>query len=80
MPSKLAPRAARGLDLHAVLRRLAEMEVNEIWVESGPRLAGALLQEGLVNEVVAYLAPSVLGSTARGMFDLPELASLDQTS
>ena len=71
-------RAAQGLDLHAVMRRLAQMEVNEVWVESGPRLAGALLQEGLVNEVVAYFAPSVLGSNARGMFDLPELVSLDR--
>ena len=75
---EVAPRAARGLDLHAVLRRLSELEVNELWVEAGPRLAGALLQGNLVNEIVAYLAPSVLGSTARGMFDLPELASLDQ--
>lgn len=71
-------RAGAGLDLRAVMQRLAQIEINEVWVEAGPRLAGALLQERLVNEVVAYLAPTVLGSSARGMFDLPGLASLEQ--
>ncbi len=71
-------RAARGLDLRAVLGRLVEMEANEIWVESGPRLAGALLGDGLVNEAILYLAPCVLGSGAQGMFDLPAISSLEQ--
>jgi diaminohydroxyphosphoribosylaminopyrimidine deaminase / 5-amino-6-(5-phosphoribosylamino)uracil reductase len=71
-------RDSRGLDLSALMQRLAQMEVNEIWVESGPRLAGALLGAGLVNEIVTYLAPSVLGSTAQAMFELEPLASLRQ--
>ena len=71
-----APAAARGVDLEAVLRRLAELEINEVWVEAGPTLNGALLAAGLVDELVVYLAASVLGASARGMFDTPPLASL----
>ena len=69
---------SRGLDLGALMARLAQMEVNEVWVESGPRLAGALLDAGYVNEIVAYIAPCVLGSTAQAMFALEPLATLQE--
>ncbi len=72
------PRESRGLDLGALMKRLAQLEMNEVWVESGPRLAGALLAAGLVNEIVAYLAPCVLGSSAQAMFALEPLVSLEQ--
>ncbi|WP_374680515.1 dihydrofolate reductase family protein, partial [Hydrocarboniphaga effusa] len=52
--------------------------VNEVLVECGPRLAGALLQAKLVDELLVYLAPSLLGSEARGLAALPGLARLDQ--
>lgn len=68
---------AGRLDLAAVLRRLGEREINEVWVEAGATLNGALLAAGLIDELVVYLAASVLGSNARGMFDLEPLASLD---
>ena len=71
-----APAAPGGVDLATVLRRLAELEINEVWVEAGPTLNGGLLAAGLVDELVVYLAASVLGAGARGMFDLPPLASL----
>jgi diaminohydroxyphosphoribosylaminopyrimidine deaminase/5-amino-6-(5-phosphoribosylamino)uracil reductase len=64
-------------NLGEVMRRLAGLEYNEIWVEAGPTLNGALLSEELVDELVVYFAPTVLGSDARGMFDLGELARLD---
>lgn len=67
-----------GMDLRGVLSRLAELEMNEVWVECGPRLAGALIESELVNELVLYVAPHVLGSGARGMFELAEPACLDQ--
>jgi diaminohydroxyphosphoribosylaminopyrimidine deaminase/5-amino-6-(5-phosphoribosylamino)uracil reductase len=70
------PRAGAGIDLLAVLKRLAQLQANEIWVEAGARLAGAFVQARLIDELVVYVAPHVLGSTARGMFDLPEPASL----
>lgn len=64
--------------LDAALRRLAALEMNEVWVEAGARLAGALLAAGLVDELVVYLAPCLLGSDARGLADLPTLGSLDE--
>jgi diaminohydroxyphosphoribosylaminopyrimidine deaminase/5-amino-6-(5-phosphoribosylamino)uracil reductase len=50
--------------------------VNEVHVEAGHRLNGSLVAEGLVDELVVYFAPTVLGEAARGMFELPELADL----
>ena len=65
-----------GLDLRAVMGQLAALEVNELWVECGPRLGGALVDSRLVDELVIYVAPSLLGNDARGMFDLPPLRAL----
>jgi diaminohydroxyphosphoribosylaminopyrimidine deaminase/5-amino-6-(5-phosphoribosylamino)uracil reductase len=56
--------APGGLDLRAVLRRLADYEVNELFVECGPRLAGAFLQQRLVDELILYVAPHFLGPDA----------------
>jgi diaminohydroxyphosphoribosylaminopyrimidine deaminase/5-amino-6-(5-phosphoribosylamino)uracil reductase len=53
-----------GLDLHAVLERLAARSANEVLVECGARLAGSLLRAGLVDELVLYVAPSLLGTDA----------------
>lgn len=61
----------------AALAHLAGLGVNDVLVEAGPTLAGALLAAGLVDELVVYLAPSVLGSGGRGMFELPDLVGLD---
>jgi len=58
------PRAAGGLDLHAVAARLAELEVNEVLVECGPRLAGAFMLANLVDEFLLYIAPTLLGADA----------------
>src|SRR5690606_23560414 len=55
-------------ELRAVLERLAALEINDLWVEAGPGLNGALLDAGLVDELIVYLAPQVLGDGARGMF------------
>jgi diaminohydroxyphosphoribosylaminopyrimidine deaminase / 5-amino-6-(5-phosphoribosylamino)uracil reductase len=67
-----------GLALEPVLRRLAEQAANEIWVEAGARLAGALLCARLVDELIVYLAPSLLGPTARALVELPEITQLEQ--
>src|SRR6267142_586227 len=58
------PRAAGGLDLRAVIRRLAELEINELLVECGPRLAGSFILSNLVDEFVLYMAPALLGADA----------------
>ena len=73
----IGPSAERGkLDLHALLQELGRRGINDIWVEAGRQLAGALLQAGLVDELMLYLAPKVLGDTALGLLNLPELTSL----
>ena len=64
---------ASGLDLDAVLERLAALECNEVLVEAGPTLAGEFVRCGLVDEIVVYMAPVVLGHAARGLFNLPQL-------
>jgi diaminohydroxyphosphoribosylaminopyrimidine deaminase/5-amino-6-(5-phosphoribosylamino)uracil reductase len=65
------PRAGRGLDLRAALDHLTGLQVNELLVESGPRLAGAFLESGLVDELILYVAPRLLGSDAAPLADLP---------
>ena len=72
------PNAEGKVDLAALMRELARRELNEVLVESGSRLNGALLRAKIVDELVVYLAPHLLGDTARGMFDLGELSTLDQ--
>ena len=72
------PNPEGKVDLVALMQELARRELNEVLVESGSRLNGALLRAGVVDEVVVYLAPQLLGDMARGMFDLGELTSLDQ--
>ncbi len=71
-----APGDAGRVDLAAAFRRLGELEVNEVWVEAGPVLNGALLAAGLIDELVVYQAASVLGTGARGMFDVVPPADL----
>jgi diaminohydroxyphosphoribosylaminopyrimidine deaminase / 5-amino-6-(5-phosphoribosylamino)uracil reductase len=56
--------AGRRLDLTAVIERLTAREVNELMVECGPRLAGAFLEAGLVDELILYVAPILLGADA----------------
>jgi diaminohydroxyphosphoribosylaminopyrimidine deaminase/5-amino-6-(5-phosphoribosylamino)uracil reductase len=59
------------VDLEALLRLLAARDCNEVLVESGAGLAGAFLQAGLVDELVVYMAPRLLGSLARPLLELP---------
>ena len=66
------------VDLQALMRELGKRQVNEILVEAGNNLNGALLQAGLVDEIVLYLAPLLLGDQARGLFAIPELQQLGQ--
>ncbi len=66
------------VDLVAMMQRLAEIEVNELLVEAGPGVNGALLDAGLVDEIVLYLAPHVLGADAFGMFATRTLTDMAQ--
>jgi diaminohydroxyphosphoribosylaminopyrimidine deaminase/5-amino-6-(5-phosphoribosylamino)uracil reductase len=66
------------VDLSAMLRDLAQKGCNEVLVEAGGILNGALLNAGLVDELLLYIAPQLLGDMARGMARLGELTRLDQ--
>ncbi len=72
----LAANAEGKVDLAAMLAELGRRGINELHVEGGPRLNGALLAAGLADELLIYQAPLLLGDKARGMFDLPELTDL----
>jgi diaminohydroxyphosphoribosylaminopyrimidine deaminase/5-amino-6-(5-phosphoribosylamino)uracil reductase len=72
------PGQGDAVDLHALMRYLAEQEVNEVLLETGATLSGAMLQAGLIDEVMIYMAPVLMGDEARGLFHLPGLATLAQ--
>jgi diaminohydroxyphosphoribosylaminopyrimidine deaminase/5-amino-6-(5-phosphoribosylamino)uracil reductase len=59
------------IDLTALLRELAKRQCNEVLVETGATLAGSFLRRGLLDEIIIYMAPKLLGSNARPIFDLP---------
>jgi diaminohydroxyphosphoribosylaminopyrimidine deaminase/5-amino-6-(5-phosphoribosylamino)uracil reductase len=65
-----------GVDLPAVLRALAMLEINDVLVEAGPTLAGALAVADWVDEYVIYMAPLLLGDAARGLLRLPGVTGL----
>ena len=72
---------ARGrVDLTALLAELAQRGINEVHVEAGAALNGALLESGLVDEWIAYIAPMAVGHDARGLFNQTPLESLEHAA
>ncbi len=65
-------------DLKALLKILGEQQINSLWIEAGATLAGAFVAEQLVDELWVYIAPKLLGDSARGLCKLPHLNVLDQ--
>lgn len=72
------PASNGQVDLVACLKDLAVRGCNEVLVEAGSILNGALLQAGLMDELIVYLAPQLLGDMAKSMVQLGELVSLEQ--
>jgi diaminohydroxyphosphoribosylaminopyrimidine deaminase/5-amino-6-(5-phosphoribosylamino)uracil reductase len=72
------PNARGKVDLPALLRELGRRGINETLAECGSKLAGSLLREGCVDELLLYQAPLLLGDAARGMLDIGELTELAQ--
>lgn len=70
------PAGPGGLELPAVMQHLASLEVNELQVECGATLSGALLAAQLVDELVLYMAPTLLGADAQPLARLPGIASM----
>lgn len=71
------PNAAGKVELKDLLEELGRRGVNEVHAEAGFKLNGSLLREGLVDELLLYLAPCLVGHDASGLFNLPELTTLD---
>ncbi len=66
------------IDLHKLMKYLADEEVNEVLLETGATLSGAMLQAGLIDEMVIYMAPHLMGNNARGLFNLSGIEAMDQ--
>lgn len=64
--------------LFNVMSILGQRQINTIWVEAGATLAGALIEENLVDELIVYIAPKLLGDNARGLCRLPNLTELKE--
>lgn len=72
----VVPGRDNRVDLVLLMMQLAKRQINSIWVEAGAELAGALLQAGLVDELIVYMAPKLLGENGRALCVLPGLQSL----
>ncbi|MDR5609419.1 MULTISPECIES: bifunctional diaminohydroxyphosphoribosylaminopyrimidine deaminase/5-amino-6-(5-phosphoribosylamino)uracil reductase RibD [unclassified Arsenophonus] len=70
------PTYEKCIDLVLLMMQLAKRNINSVWVESGPTLAGALLTLGLVDELIVYIAPKILGGTAKELINIPALQKL----
>jgi diaminohydroxyphosphoribosylaminopyrimidine deaminase/5-amino-6-(5-phosphoribosylamino)uracil reductase len=68
----------KATDLAAVMGKLADLEINDVLVEAGPTLAGSMLASGLVDELVIYQAPHIMGSESRGMIVTPGWQTIEQ--
>ena len=74
----LLPASGSGIDLQQLLIELNRRECNEVLVECGATLAGAFVREGLFDELIVFMAPALLGSSARPLLGLPQLASMSE--
>ena len=67
-----------GLDLEKILQHLVSLEINEVMVEAGATLTGSFIASGLVDELIIYMAPVLMGDQARALFHLPEIQQMNQ--
>lgn len=65
------------IDLNQLMHTLAKREINSLWVESGQSLCGALLEADLVDQVIIYQAPKLMGSNNKGLFTLSSVTHMD---
>jgi diaminohydroxyphosphoribosylaminopyrimidine deaminase/5-amino-6-(5-phosphoribosylamino)uracil reductase len=70
--------AGDKLALSAVMTALVEDGITEVHVEAGATLCGALVEQGFADELVIYLAPHLMGSSARALFNLPHISQMQE--
>ncbi|KXI29386.1 bifunctional diaminohydroxyphosphoribosylaminopyrimidine deaminase/5-amino-6-(5-phosphoribosylamino)uracil reductase RibD [Paraglaciecola hydrolytica] len=74
-----APYVDNKLDLAAVFDYLGKQQLNHIWVEAGAKMAGALLQSKLIDELILYQAPKLMGNTGQDLFAIEPLTDMQQS-
>lgn len=72
----MMPYCNTSVDLASVLQQLSDMQINDVLLETGATLSGAMLQAGLIDELIIYMAPVLMGNDARGLFALPGLETM----
>lgn len=72
----MMPYCNTSVDLKSVLQQLSDMHINDVLLETGATLSGAMLQAGLIDELIIYVAPVLMGNDARGLFALPGLEKM----
>ena len=65
------------INIHSLMKHLNKLEINNLLVEAGPSLNGSLLELSLIDELIIYSAPILLGGSARPMFNSPELKKMN---
>jgi len=65
-------------DLHNILKQIAKLEINNLLIEAGPSLLGELFNSKLIDEVIQYIAPTLMGNSSKGMFDIADIAEMDE--
>ncbi|MEP1555049.1 MAG: bifunctional diaminohydroxyphosphoribosylaminopyrimidine deaminase/5-amino-6-(5-phosphoribosylamino)uracil reductase RibD [Paraglaciecola sp.] len=73
-----APFNGNKLDLDAVMKELGDRQTNDVWVEAGAKLAGALLQNNLIDELILYQAPKLIGGSGQNLFDILPIESMNE--
>ncbi len=74
----VVPEQNGNTDLDAVLEKLADLQINDVLAEAGHTLAGSLLASGIVDELVIYQSPHIMGSQTQGMFTTPAWQQMSQ--
>jgi diaminohydroxyphosphoribosylaminopyrimidine deaminase/5-amino-6-(5-phosphoribosylamino)uracil reductase len=69
---------AKHLSIKHTLEKLGQLDYNDVLLEAGATLTGSMLQAGYVDELIVYVAPHLMGSDARGLFNMPELVSMSE--
>ena len=76
LPVKKDASGQHKIDLHELVKFIAAQGLNDVLVESGSKLAGAFISENLVDELILYQAPKIMGADAKSLVSLPEVVKL----
>ena len=73
-----APVSGEKINLDATLRYLGKQQLNNVWLEAGSKLAGAFLEQQLVDRIIVYIAPKLMGHTAFSLLNLEEFSHMSE--